>query len=251
MCAQHRPPQPAPPPMDTIAGRLEDVRGGLSLKNFWKRLREGWDEEEASSYEAARTYHISGREPPRSYLARVVEVFPEVNPEWLLTGRGPKTRAAVEAQREADQRARAGGLWAVTEAAMVKDFPRLADASVTVRMALLELAGQWVSAAASGRRRSATPEEEKAVGKQFARALAAPLDVLGMSAENMSVLQLNIYLRAMAQALAVGGLDWRLGIASEAAAQQRRWRRRSPDGPPAFMPIIPPESDDDSARKEG
>ena len=77
---------PNPPPKPGISERLERVRahmGYQSKRAFWQRLCEGWDE--AVSYEAVRNYHYD-REPPPSYLARVVRVFPEVRLEWLVTG---------------------------------------------------------------------------------------------------------------------------------------------------------------------
>jgi hypothetical protein len=58
-----------------------------SLRSFWQRLREGWDD--GVSYEAVRGYHYD-REPPAAYLARVAQVF-GVRLEWLITGTGPQT----------------------------------------------------------------------------------------------------------------------------------------------------------------
>lgn len=72
------------------------MAGIPSLRGFWSRLKEGWDE--PVSYEAVRTYHYD-RDPPASYLARVVEVFPELSTiEYLITGKGPRNQAEQRAR---------------------------------------------------------------------------------------------------------------------------------------------------------
>lgn len=98
---------PDPDPKTGIAHRLESVRRQTgyehSLRAFWRRLTEGWDDENAVSYEAVRRYHYN-REPPISYLVRVVEVFPQYSLAWLATGEEEalesSRRTAEDALRE-------------------------------------------------------------------------------------------------------------------------------------------------------
>lgn len=74
-----------------------------SLKDFWRALggTDPGDEENLAGcgYEAVRNYHYD-REAPLSYLQRVAEVFPGINPEWLFLGEGPITRAQAASVRQ-------------------------------------------------------------------------------------------------------------------------------------------------------
>lgn len=85
----------SPSPKTELATRLEHVRAETghenSLRAFWRELCDGWQEDEAVSYEAARRYHWN-REAPVHYLVRVSEVF-GYRLEWLATGDGAPTQA--------------------------------------------------------------------------------------------------------------------------------------------------------------
>lgn len=90
---------PQSDPKSEFARRLEYIRtkivedGNLkdSLRAFWLELVE--DPEDAEfSYEAVRRYHYKTREPPLSYLNRVVEVFPQFRLAWLIGDEGPPTK---------------------------------------------------------------------------------------------------------------------------------------------------------------
>jgi hypothetical protein len=79
-----------------------------------------------------RTYHYD-RDPPASYLARVVEVFPQVcTLEWLITGKGPRFQSETrvrEARKELWDAIRGGGaVWLAaspgTESRMLEVFER-------------------------------------------------------------------------------------------------------------------------------
>lgn len=87
-------PDPAAPA--AISGRLERIRthfGVTSKRAFHRLVKDGWDD--APSYEAIRNYHYD-REPPPSYLRRVLELFPDVRPRWLLLGTAPMLRSELE-----------------------------------------------------------------------------------------------------------------------------------------------------------
>jgi hypothetical protein len=96
-----KPARPAPRPIIPLAQRLESIRADYeselpSLRGFWQRVTEGWDD--PPSYEAVRGWHYD-REAPVSYLARVMEVFPGYMYPWLISGKGPRTQ--IEAMDEA------------------------------------------------------------------------------------------------------------------------------------------------------
>lgn len=81
----------------TTAERLERVReerGYQDLRSFWRDLVKPFEGDEGYdiSYDAARTYHVEGRQPPAAYLARVAKVF-GVRLEWLVTGEGQPTES--------------------------------------------------------------------------------------------------------------------------------------------------------------
>lgn len=100
--------RPAPEPVTQMARRLEAIRkrfGVPSLRAFHARLAEGWDSENAVSYEAVRNYHYD-RDAPAAYLARVAEVF-DVRIGYLVSGEGGMTaeeeRARTAIAEVADQ----------------------------------------------------------------------------------------------------------------------------------------------------
>jgi len=81
--------------LDLTAGRLEHVRESVAgikqLKEFWKKIGK------PVSYVAARNYHmVTGvahrREPTLEYIQCVLDAFPEVSPDWLVSGKGEVTR---------------------------------------------------------------------------------------------------------------------------------------------------------------
>lgn len=108
-------------PQRHLAMRLEEVRrahGLTSLKDFWLAL--GGEDGAGCKYEAVRNYHFD-RDAPTAYLARVCAVFPDVNPEWLLTGDGTPQRAEQATDSSFEE------LWTRTAAEWIpgyKSFPR-------------------------------------------------------------------------------------------------------------------------------
>lgn len=91
--------------MERQAERLEHVRkeeGYETLKAFWEKLSEGWDEEERLSYDALRSYHRGVKTAPALYFARVAEVFSASGwrLDWLIRGEGPPQQAAGKRHSE-------------------------------------------------------------------------------------------------------------------------------------------------------
>lgn len=101
-------------PRTPISARLEEVRhwhGIGSLSEFRRRLVESPTSNGkpySISDSAVRNYQFgldpegTEREPPFSYLNRVCEVFPQVNPGWLLTGEGYRDLVVHEARLRGD-----------------------------------------------------------------------------------------------------------------------------------------------------
>lgn len=172
-----KPARPAPAPLTAKAKRLERVRtqsGFPSLRSFWQKLIDGWDEGAAVSYEAVRGYHFN-REPPADYLARVADVF-GYRLEWLVTGKGAArsthereaetTHAVLSALFGAANGLRPLGVWGVDQLALAA-VPNVA---------------MWIGPVGAGMTPEGMSEEDRYVraAQMLGEAIAAPLRVLGL-----------------------------------------------------------------------
>lgn len=68
--------------METIGERIRQVRGEMDLGLLASKL--GLHKNTLSNYERGV------RSPDASVLSKLLEVFPAANPNWLLTGEGPR-----------------------------------------------------------------------------------------------------------------------------------------------------------------
>ena len=196
-----RPSRPAPAPKTAMGRRLEEVRahtGYPSLRSFWARLDEGWEEEDGRvSYEAARNYHYD-RAPPVSYLVRVSDVF-NVSLEWLATEKGPfeggppvedyVARAfGATNPEDSDQAFRmytafhegAGGKWKEDsdgQRRMTTPLPLSKGGS-----SLVLLIGLWLRRQLRPRLagEAVSPEDKVESARELGRAIMAPIEALGV-----------------------------------------------------------------------
>jgi len=70
----------------TIGERIKTVRGGLSRDKFAPQT--------GISKTALVNYETGERNPPADYLVKILELSPDINPAWLLTGEGEMRRGA-------------------------------------------------------------------------------------------------------------------------------------------------------------
>lgn len=210
-----RPARPGPAPVIPSAGRLEAVRahtGFPSLRSFWGHLAEGWTEG-GVSYEAARNYHYD-REPPVAYVRRIVERFPEIRLEWLVSGSGPMTREEEEGQEiqarmvreraQAERWERVPGL--ICEALGI-EAP--SDPGRSLPLWLSGAVALWSSRRLAGwhrffvhRRGEGDKPDEEELARAVGRALLAPLEALGLHPGDLDRNQFQDYALTMVAALA-------------------------------------------------
>ncbi len=159
---------PVPAQGASIQERLEYVRESVahaaSLRAFWRLVtqeapgRAMW----GVSYDAVRTWHIDGREPPAAYLRRLAEVF-GVRLQWLIQGIGAPTvaeGALATAEQDADDEA------ATSVRALQEAFPPFATLAPHVRMLVFAVLGRMA------------PGWGPAAARRLGRALEVPLRAL-------------------------------------------------------------------------
>lgn len=69
--------------MNSLGDRIASIRGKNSREKFATML--------GVSKTTVVNYEKDSRSPDASFLHKILEVFPETNPAWLLTGDGPRT----------------------------------------------------------------------------------------------------------------------------------------------------------------
>ena len=69
----------------TIGDRIKTVRGSLSRDKFAPQT--------GISKTALVNYETGERTPPSDYLVKILELFPEISPAWLLMGEGDMSRS--------------------------------------------------------------------------------------------------------------------------------------------------------------
>lgn len=74
--------------METIGERIRHIRGGVDLGDLADKL--GVHKNTLSNYERGL------RVPDTKFVQRLLEIFPEASPGWLLTGEGPAERPEGE-----------------------------------------------------------------------------------------------------------------------------------------------------------
>ena len=83
--------------MNSVGERIQDIRGKVSREKFAPMT--------GISRNTLVNYEKGDSSPPTDYLTRVLALFPDINPTWLLTGKGPMKGFVAEeptqAQREA------------------------------------------------------------------------------------------------------------------------------------------------------
>lgn len=229
-----RPPRPAPEPKGEISKRLEKVREDRnipSLKDFWRTL--GEENGCGVGYEAVRNYHYD-RDPPASYLARVVEVWPQYRLEWLVRGEEPPThseataaalsKSAINALR-GELKEMAASRRERMNAALSGEVPAMAQAEPVTRERVGRLVEVWRMDDAFFQRTAAeltgvTEEElkdvtaqrvvstpslayaiQEAAVREVGRALRAPADAAGVDLTQLSPTHFDLYIESAAHAL--------------------------------------------------
>jgi len=82
--------------MTTLGERIKLVRGSVSRDRFAPMT--------GISKTALVNYENNERDPSSEYLNKILDVFPEINPTWLLTGEGEMRRQSKSEVREAAPR---------------------------------------------------------------------------------------------------------------------------------------------------
>ncbi|MDW7646450.1 MAG: helix-turn-helix transcriptional regulator [Desulfuromonadales bacterium] len=67
-----------------IGDRILEIRGETARENFAPQF--------CISRNTLVNYEKGATSPPADFLNRLLELHPEINPTWLLTGEGPKLR---------------------------------------------------------------------------------------------------------------------------------------------------------------
>ncbi len=78
-----------------IGSRIKTVRGSLSRDKFAPQT--------GISKTTLVNYETGERNPPSDYLIKILELFPEISPAWLLTGEGVMKRPVRLSDSEAHQ----------------------------------------------------------------------------------------------------------------------------------------------------
>jgi hypothetical protein len=166
------------------------------MRDFHQRLTAAGDARQAFevSESAVRNYDHD-REPPPTYLARVADVF-GYRLAWLITGEEPPTKAEVE-NAVVDVREHAARHTEVLQG-LALHFPvsRLGPAG---KAALIELVHERCAREQVVRDGPRTTLHDAAV--LVSRALALPLECLGLDVGRLGRAQRNLYVAAVAQAI--------------------------------------------------
>lgn len=215
---------------DGLQDRLERLRvetGSPTLKDFRKELTRhapGRTPGYKISYAGMRNYHSDGREPPVSYLQRILEVFPRVRPEWLVSGTGEMTQE--HADREAisektpkktlrlrDAVLQSVGRASVPEVDALRPIPpwlgQLAD--VRSRLWIYDLTQSPGKVLADFR--SGDVSAETVIEATIGAALRGPLEALGVHPDEMSDERFSDYITGMIPTL--------LALVAERSRQRR------------------------------
>ncbi len=203
----HNHPVPPPPPDAPIRDRLEYVRTAIArtenLRDFWRLLTAAQTGRPAFSYAAARTYHVQGREPPASYLARVAEVF-GVRLEWLIRGEGAPTPETEEELR-ATVRVAGRAFARAVEDALIRVFPPYRRLGPAPRAAIWDLSRRTLASLVAAMPEDRGSVSGNEVGRAVGRYLAAPFDTLRQDAEALDDVRLEVVVETLVQAARLAG----------------------------------------------
>jgi hypothetical protein len=213
-----------------LGKRLNDVRrivGAKDLSAFYESL-DGSRVKGFPSYASVCTYHGNPwRDPPTAYLKRIVETYPQVSMDWLVSGDGVAVRPELEEQRRIQR------LRAAIFSAFYRNSPQLQPigpvghtAAETLVLASVPVAVQFVRGQFTHIAKRTDLMHEVAAG-ELGAAVAAPLTALGIDPAHWDEPFKAQYLAAVIPLLMTAMEGEMMRIAIERAEKARQESRDS------------------------